>query len=221
MTDPAGDTPPGPAPSGPAPSGPAPSGPAPSGPTLSSSGERPRPQYGEYASPEQQAKAMGAKNPPPLSVPPVASRVTGALAPSPPPPPYGQNLPRAATVTAPRRWDLMLSAVLLAYGLYGVVSGMFQFADLGALINRVYQVQGIGQFTTTPLATALGVVINVSDVVLFVATALITFALLRRGRIAFYVPLIGGVIAGLIAVVCILVLVFGDPAYINHFSGLK
>ena len=56
---------------------------------------------------------------------------------------------------------------------------------------------------------------------LFVATGLITFTLLRRGRVAFYVPLIGGAIAGIIAVVCILVLMFADPAYIAHFSGLK
>ncbi len=190
-----------------------------SGPAPLNSGGRPRPQYGEYASPEQQAKAMGVTSPPPPTVPALAARPTGALAP--PPPPYGQNLPRAATVATPRRWDLMLSAVLLAYGLYSVVSGMFQFADLGALINRVYQMQGIGQFTTTQLATTLGIVINTSDVVLFVATALITFTLLRRGRVAFYVPLIGGAVAGIIALVCILVLMFGDPAYLNHFSGLK
>ena len=192
----------------------------PSGPAPANGGGRPRPQYGEYASPEQQAKAMGVTSPPPPTVPALAARPAGALAP-PPPPPYGQNLPRAAMVATPRRWDLMLSAVLLAYGLYSVVSGMFQFADLGALINRVYQMQGIGQFTTTQLATTLGIVINASDVILFVATALITFTLLRRGRVAFYVPLVGGAIAGLIALVCILVLMFGDPAYLNHFSGLK
>lgn len=208
MTDVPGGTAPGAAASGAESSGSAPS----------NSGGRPRPQYGEYASPEQQAKAMGVTSPPPPNVPALA-RPTGALAP--PPPPYGQNLPRAATVATPRRWDLMLSAVLLAYGLYSVVSGMFQFADLGALINRVYQMQGIGQFTTTQLATTLGIVINTSDVVLFVATALITFALLRRGKVAFYVPLIGGAIAGIIALVCILVLMFGDPAYLNHVSGLK
>lgn len=162
---------------------------------------------------------MGTKTPPPPPSGPPSTVVSGVV--PLPPRPYGQNLPPVASTVAPRRWDLLLSAVLLAYGLYSVVSGMFQFADLGALINRVYQTQGIGQFTTTGLATTLGVVINASDVVLFVATGLITFTLLRRGRVAFYVPLIGGAIAGIIAVVCILVLMFADPAYIAHFSGLK
>jgi hypothetical protein len=175
--------------------------------------ERPRPAYGEYATPEQQAAAMGKQYAPP---PDPATMVSEH-------PPYARQAGSSAVPVVPsRRWDFFLSALLLVYGLYSVVSGLFQYSDMDAVANRYFQSQGIGTFTsTTPhLATALGLIVNASDIVIFLLVAWITLRLLRRGRIAFYVPLIGGVLAGLIVGTCLIVLMLSDPSFIAYFKNL-
>jgi len=167
--------------------------------------QRPRPQYGEYASSDDQAKAAGIPAP--------------SFAP-PPVPPAAQHAPPPLGVAGPaRRWDILLSYALLAYGAVNVVAGFFQFANLGAVLEQVYTTMGIGTYTPTALAGALGVVINVTNVVLFVLTAIVTTRQLRRGRLAFYLPIIGGVLAWIVSFVCIAVLMLGDPvfsAYVNR-----
>jgi hypothetical protein len=168
---------------------------------------RPRPQYGEYATPQEQAKAVGA------SAPHLGHDLGHATA-----SPSTYSAPPTAT-TAPRRWDLVLSTALLAYGLINVFSGFFQFSDLGRLINGVYATQGVGQFTPTSLSTTLGIVINVTDVVLWIATAFVTVRLLRRQKLAFYVPLIGGAVASIVAASCLMVLLFSDPAFSAYLNG--
>lgn len=184
------------------------------------SDERPHPQYGEYASPEQQAKAMGLKHVPPIT-PVLAPGVSGPAAQL-PPRPYNLSGSVATAPVTPRRWDLTVSAILLGYGLFTVVSGFFQYADLGSLINRVYEAQGVtGAFSSNRLAGVLAIVINVSDVVLFLATTLITVRVLRRGKVAFYIPLIGGAIAGIVVMICVLTLIVGDPSFMAFIRGGK
>ena len=165
---------------------------------------RPRPQYGEYASRDDQAKAAG--HPAPSFAPPTV------------PPAAGPTPAPSARAGTPRRWDIVLSVALLAYGAVNVVAGFFQFADLGAVLEQVYTRMGIGKYTPTPLAGTLGVVINVTSSVLFVLTALLTTRLLRRGRLAFYLPIIGGVLAWIVSFVCVAVLMFGDPAFTAYVN---
>jgi hypothetical protein len=161
--------------------------------------QRPRPQYGEYASRDDQAKAAGL--PAPSFAPPAV-----------PPAAHSSAAPSAKAGT-PRRWDILLSFALLAYGAVNVVAGFFQFADLGAVLEQVYTTMGIGKYTPTPLAGTLGIVINVTSSVLFVLTVIVTTRLLRRGRLAFYVPIIGGALAWIVSFVCVAVLMLGDPAF--------
>jgi hypothetical protein len=163
---------------------------------------RPRPQYGEYATPQEQAKAVGKSAP-----------FLGYAPPQPNPPSI------SAPAATPRRWDLVFSTALLAYGLMSVISGFFQFSDLGTLINTIYATQGVGKFTPTTLSATLGTVIIVSNVVLWIVTAVVTVRLLRRHRLAFYVPLIGGAVASIVAAGCLTALLFSDPAFSAYVSG--
>jgi multisubunit Na+/H+ antiporter MnhC subunit len=169
------------------------------------SDERPRPQYGEYATPEQQLAAGG--------LPPVAQKpVVPTVLPIAPPQQSGQP--------QPRRWDRILSIGLLAYGLYSVIVSIVQFSNLDALMNQAYELQGIGEFSSTELAGTLGIAMIVTQIVIYLATLVITMALLRRGRLAFWVPLAGGVLAGLIVAVCLIVLMTTDPAFIDYVTEM-
>jgi hypothetical protein len=171
--------------------------------------ERPLPAYGEYATPEQQAAAMGLAYPRP-------SETTAAVLGTPP------NRLQRGVAAQPRRWDLFLTSVLLAYGLWSVISAFFQYSDLSAVAQTFYTTQGIGTFTSDrpSLGAALSVVINSSDVVIFVLVAVVAFRLIRRGRVAFWVPLCGGVIATLIAGVCLSAFLFTDPSFMSYLTKL-
>jgi hypothetical protein len=172
-----------------------------------------RPQYGEYATPEQQAAAMGVTYQPTPTSPPPA--VVPAYGPS----PTGGPVVR---VQQSRRWDLFLTALLLAYGIYNVVAGLFQYSDFTGVAQTFFSSQGIGTFTSQHpgLASKLGLTINVVDVVLYVIVVVAAVTLLRRGKVAFWVPLVGGVIALIVSAVCLMTLLFSDPSFAAYLTKL-
>jgi hypothetical protein len=174
-----------------------------------------RPQYGEFASPEQQAKAMGKPWPPVVEKPAVAAQHSTASRAQ----PLAGMTPGSAALTRPRRWDVTVTVALLVYGLYSVIAGFFQFRDLGSVLNGVFAAQGIGDYTPTAQTTTLGTVIMVSNVVIYAIAVAITLPLLRRGKLAFYVPLIAGALAGIVVATCMVVLIFADPAFIAYANG--
>ncbi len=185
--------------------------------------DRPRPQYGEYATPQEQAKIIAESLPPvsPLLAPssgagpavPVASLGTA----SGPGFRAARRLPRGR----PRRWDLIVSAVLLGYATVNVIAQLVSRDTLATVITQFFLTQGIGTYTPTALTTALGNVLNVVTLALFVATAALTAWMLRRGRIAFWIPIVGGVVAAVVAVVFVAVLLQGDPAFLAYMNGLR
>ncbi|MBK4347291.1 DUF6264 family protein [Lacisediminihabitans changchengi] len=176
---------------------------------------RPAPQYGEFASPEQQAKAMGLPWPPP----PVAEPAARILDPVPATATRSQRL--GARLAIARRWDVMLCTILLAYGLYSVVSGLFQFADLAEITKQLFISQGIGTYTPTALTPVLGAVINITNVLIYAATVYVTYRVLIRGNIAFYIPIVGALLAGAIGTVCLLVLLFQDPSFVTYLTKMN
>lgn len=173
-------------------------------------GERPRPEYGEYASPQGQADAIA------KALPPVSPLLTPADRPAAvtPASPVGRTTAPVLTPSRPRRrWDLVLSIALLAYGLLTVFGGFVQYSDIPAIINQAYAAQRIGEFTSIEQAETVGTTIMVANVAVYAITAFLTVRLLRARRLAFYVPLIGGAVAATITVILILTLVINDPAF--------
>lgn len=116
-------------------------------------------------------------------------------------------------------WDLVLSIGLLCYGLLNVIAGMFQYSNVAGVINQAYELQGIGEFTSTDLATSVGVAINVVNIGLYLVTLVITVRLLRASKLSFYVPVIGGTLASIVTVVLLLVVVFNDPAFLDYLGS--
>lgn len=173
-------------------------------------GERPRPEYGEYASPQGQADAI-AKALPPVS--PLLRPADRPAAVTPAAPAERTISPVLTPLRPRRRWDLILSIALLAYGLLTVFGGLVQYSDIPAIINQAYAAQRIGEFTSIEQAETVGTTIMVANVALYAITAFLTVKLLRARRLAFYVPLIGGAVAATITVILILTLVVNDPAF--------
>lgn len=197
--------------------------------------ERSRPRYGEYASPQDQASAIATSMPPVSSVlrpnPPVApapdpaTRLGGhpadPVSPADPVPPTGSGNPATShTPTASRRWDLVLSIGLLVYGFLNVISGLFQYIDLGAYLDEFYRTLGIGDYAGTSSDRPIGIAIAASNVVSFALAAWFTSRRLRTGKVAFWIPLVAGIVAATVSSALLLILLANDPTMTSYFAGL-
>lgn len=157
---------------------------------------RPKPRYGEYA-----------------PLPP-----TGYVQPAAPPEPLA---PPTAIERPRRTWDVVLTASLLLVGVYDVVAGFSQYLNLGPALVAAFEQQGFGEFTSFGLASELGVVLTGIRIAILVVVTIVSLLLIARGRRAFWVPLLGGVLAALALMVCIFVIVLGDPAFVQYVNGVQ
>ena len=201
---------------------------------------RPRPQYGEYATPQEQAKIIAD------SLPPVSSLLVPA--PAAPTPPATAGHPASASPTAGgsahrapdaatrasanaavrpaaprrrRRWDLILTALLLGYASVNVIGQLMARDMLSTIVTQFFVAQGIGVYTPTALTTTLGNSLNVVTLTLVAVTVLVTTWMLRRGRVAFWVPIAGGVAATIVALVFVVILLQSDPAFTAYLAGVR
>lgn len=209
---------------------------------------RPRPQYGEYATPQDQADAIATSLPPvppvllpsdrPSSVAPVRAPATGTTGPAAQAPDPATRMPgptgrdstspgAAHGVKAPReagaqgrRFDLVVTVGLLVYGFLNVVSGLFQYADLGAYLDELYGMFGVGDYVETGMERAIGIAIVAANVISFALVAWFSVRTLRAHKIAFWIPIVGGVVATVASAIFLQILLAGDPALASYLGGL-
>jgi hypothetical protein len=114
---------------------------------------------------------------------------------------------------APRRFDAAITVGLLAAGLVNVVGSIGANADPSRAINQSYALFGGGTYTVTEQTSVIGIAVNVVNVVVFVLAAWIALELVKRKRVAFWVPIAGAVVATVITSVLVLSLIVQDPAF--------
>jgi hypothetical protein len=180
---------------------------------------RPRPQYGEYATPEEQrahirqpqaSRAIETGQSPdavapaaaPTSVSPASVRPAGA-------PSRGRMIDRVVTVA------------LLIYGLLNVTLSaprMFALAD-GA--DGYLGLLGFDEpLADTAGARLWGAVAGIVFIAGWLLTAWVSWRMLRRGRITFWVPLVGAVVFSGLAAAFIMVPTLSDPAFLEFARDL-
>lgn len=185
--------------------------------------QRPRPEYGEYATPEEQRARMGL---PPLH--------HGALQPHTAPvgsgPSYtgqgagaGRDAGADGTPSHPqtrpvRTWDRALTWMLLAIGLLSLATSAGSYLNMVPAMQAAYQELGIGHFGAAAIARPAGIVLVVVQSVIWVATVLVSQRSLGRGRISFWIPLVGAVMSYIALVVVLLIVVLNDPGFVAYIS---
>lgn len=176
---------------------------------MSDDDARPRPQYGEYASPEEQRAR--------IQRPEVTEALEAGVAPA--PEPVAEAAPAANRARGPLA-DRVATFVLLVYGLISVISTVTQLLDFPGYAERAAQILGVDA-TYTALSTGYvwGAVASVVYAIGYLLTAALTWRRLRRGRIAFWVPLVGFAATTLVAGVCITIALTADPAFLSALTG--
>lgn len=171
-----------------------------------------RPQYGEYASPEEQRARAGL---PPLDAASEASSPQGTSAPQAMP-----TTPPAAVPPAPparptaRPVGRLVTFLLLGFGLVNVLSSIPQFVNMSSTLTESMKLLGLeGEFTNFAAARTWGVIAVVILLAGYALTAWLSFRQLKRNRTAWWIPLVGFVVTMSLVSACISVVMFSDPAF--------
>lgn len=156
--------------------------------------DRPKPRWGEYADP-----ARLDSYPPP----------TAPL----PPEPAATDEPR------PRRSrDVIITTALLLLGVWDVVAAWSQYQNLGGALREVFELQGLGEFTSIEYANETGSWINIARAGILVLAIVGSLLLIARGRLSFWVPLTGAVLAGIVVFALVTAVVLSDPAWVEFLE---
>lgn len=177
------------------------------------SDERPRPQYGEYATPEEQRARI---RQPDATFDLDAGKAPDAAPPAPSP-------ARAAGPVArnPRAMDRVATIALLAIGLFEVLRSIPGFVDPNELLTQLLTQFGVdGGLTDAAGARAWGEAAAILLAVGWFATAGVSVWNLRAGRLSFWIPLVGGVVFTLLASVLLVVPLMSDPGLMQQLSGI-
>lgn len=182
---------------------------------------RPRPQYGEYATPEQRLAAGGL----PLDeieLPKAAPGKDGDAG--------GRGGQRASDAPDPalvtpgplaqrRGWDSILTIALLSLGTYVVLSSIPGLAQFGQTVSTLFEQAGYGDYTSIGLANMLGLVLNIVQPLLLVAAILLSVRSLAKNRLSFWIPLVFGAVNFIVFFVIALVAMVSDPVFTNMLQG--
>ena len=169
------------------------------------SDERPRPQYGEYATPEQQAAAMGKKYvppaPEPVDGPPTPTNVSGGYA-------------RPYPTRQPGYLNRFFTVFFLGLG------GLMLFGDAPIYLNFASALRGAyessGMSITVPSSiNPAGIPLLIANVVLYAASVLFSVLALRRGRVAVYIPIVGFIVFAITAGIIVSAI---SPGFALQFS---
>lgn len=165
-----------------------------------------QPEYGERATPEQQAEAIRASGGVPeaqraAEFQPAVQRATGSPSPS-------------------SRYlvNRFITVFLLGVGLVAVIQSVFGYLNLAESIQTLYTQQGIGTYTETPLTSTIGIALVITHAVIWVATAWISMRVLATGRTAWWIPLIGAVLSFAVMAVLMAIVLLADPAFMQYIG---
>ena len=192
---------------------------------MSSDDDRPKPQYGEYATPEEVAEARG-----PLPVEPTdpvsrlaapisrpaspraakaSSRPSPSLSSAPP--------PRGAPVAArhPRQANNLITVLLLVVGIWNTVTSIPSYLDFGTVLTQGVAVAGYGTVTFGAAAHTAGIVLLAISCLLLIAAVGVSLQLIRSGRRSIWVPVVAAALYLVASLVVMSVVVANTPALLH------
>lgn len=175
------------------------------GVTPSRPDERPRPQYGEYA-PEGWTWQ-----------PPADERTSDPAPQMATPTPAAASAPAAA----PRPADRILTIVLLAVAVIGALNSVLSLQQLAPQVQLVYDQQGIGDYTPPTWLPTLVLVGTILQLALLGVTIAWSIARVRAGKLAFWVPLAGGVASVIVMMVLMSIVFLNDPTFLSYLEELS
>jgi hypothetical protein len=200
---------------------------------VSAEGElsRPRPQYGEYATPEEQrarirqpdvtAALDTGQNPDEVAAASAHRPAAGKAGSPGPGADSGDGAPAAtARATRGRSIDRIVTIALLAYGFVTMIGAIPAFIDYGTYASNLLETMGVDAELSDP-AAGRPWAIAASLVLAFgwMVTAALSAWSMRRGRLSWWIALTGGVVFTFISGILIVVPLLSDPEVLRAMQS--
>jgi hypothetical protein len=118
------------------------------------------------------------------------------------------------------RWNMIVTVVLIVFGLFGATNSISGLLSLPSAMQLMHLNQNLGDYT--PAASVQGTLIAgavVIGLLWVISTALSVWLLVKR-RMAFYIPLIAGVVALIALLGFMSAVLLTDPVLIDFYSGI-
>ncbi len=162
---------------------------------MSSDAPRERPQYGEYATyDEQQALIQHV---------PAAAPAVAPVAPAAP----------TAPTPRPRTADRIVTVALLVFGLVNVATTVPALIDYSGYVDTFLGTLGVsGELADPAAGRAWGIAAALVLIVGLVSTAFFSRLSLLRGRVTFWIPLVGAIVFTMASAFLAVVPIMNDPA---------
>jgi len=165
------------------------------------SDSRPAPQYGEYATPEEVAALRGA----PVEVDASAAAVS-----------VGGAVPTPPAARAARRYDRPVTIALLLFGVINFVQYAGAMLDFDTFLELATTGTPTEAIDFGEPARIGGYVLFGVSLVLFLVAGFVAVRLLRRGRLAVWVPLVAGGLTVATWVAVLVAIVFQTPDALTY-----
>jgi hypothetical protein len=175
---------------------------------------RPPAQYGEYATAEEQQKAKGLPEPVADAAPADAAQPTPHAA-------AHESRPHAdpARSGPAHPVDRIVTLVLLGLGLFVWLNGIPGYLALADALQAVFDQLGAGTYQAAETAAALGVTALVIQGILWAVTAASAWIVLKRAKLAWWVPVVGAAVSFIASMVIVSIALFADPGFIDAVSA--
>lgn len=190
--------------------------------------DRPQPKYGELAPPgwvwrppRDTNRLDTARHSPAASAPTDApssdwSKLEPLSSEAPSSAPSGPALSRPG---APR-WNVMLTIMLLVLGFFGMSYSIGTLQALPAAMQLLHSMQHLGAYTPAESVGALITAGTIAMAGIWAVSAGLSVWLLVQRRLAFYVPLVAGVVAVIALLVVVGVVLSTDPTLLDYYGGV-
>lgn len=168
---------------------------------------RPRPQYGEYATPEEQRARIAQPDVDLVYEPAPVPEQSVPVSPAKPEAAPGETPPRSRAV------DRIVTFALLAYGLVNVVASFPALVDFTEYTDTMFELLGVDATLSDPAAgRPWGIAAAIVLAVGWFVTAVLSWMSVRRGRLSWWIPLVGGLVFMSASGILVLIPLMNDPA---------
>ncbi|WP_345764042.1 DUF6264 family protein [Diaminobutyricibacter sp. McL0608] len=181
--------------------------------------ERPRPKFGELAPegwvwhPPKDADRLDTAHPAPEA---------HAAHPSAPTRSHEEELLAQAAGEHPvPTWNQPVTILLLIVGIIGMFLSIGTIASTPASIQHLYANEGLGAYKPAASVSMIMLAGEISMVGIWLLSAVLSVFRLTRHRLAFYIPILGGVLAFIGLFVCLTAIIASDPTLLDFYSRLS
>lgn len=189
--------------------------------------DRPRPRYGELAPPgwvwhpPEDADRLDTSRR-------VADGDTDEREQPAPTGPYGAHQPPEGGYYSqnarPERpaptWNLTLTVLLTVFGFFGMSYSIATLQAIPASMQLLHSTNGLGEYTPAPIVGSLVLAGSITMAAVWVVSAGIAAWLLVKRRLAFWVPLVAGIVAMVALLIFAGAVIATDPVLLGVYSGV-